>query len=528
MGGEAPRWGDSVVRTKVRGNPILVYERRVHSVGAFLREGRRWHDREFIVQGRRRVTFGDHETAVRRAASLFAARGIGAGDRVAIFAANSPEWPIAFFGALELGAIAVPCNGWWSESEVAHACQLVSPALIVADVRRSGRLPARSQVLPVDELRGAVESHSSYPSPPEPAIDENQPAVILFTSGTTGFPKGATLSHRSIIANVHSLLVVSRRLPHQLADDHPVSVTLTSLPLFHIGAIQLLLLPFVTGAKLVFPEGKFDAGEALRLIEVERVNVWGAVPTMVERVLAHPDLAARDVSSVRTVILGGSPVSTNLLERVSAGFPNATRGVGQVYGLSEAGGVLSTGVAKELTTHKGSAGRIVPVAEIRIDEPDAQGIGEILARSPAVMDGYWGQAGDPILGADGWLRTGDLGRVDDDGFLYVTGRKKDMIIRGGENIAPAHIEACLLEHPDVREAAVVGLPHRELGEEVGAIVSLAPGARTIAGDLEAFLRPKLAHFEVPARWWLRDDDLPKNESGKLLKYQLREEWASRS
>ncbi|HYB83093.1 MAG TPA: class I adenylate-forming enzyme family protein [Mycobacterium sp.] len=522
---DAPRWGTTVVRSTVRSRPTLVYEHRPRAVGAFLCESRRWHDREFIVHGSRRVTFGDHQAAVRRAAAELAARGVKQGDRVAIFAANCPEWPIAFFGALELGTIAVPCNGWWSEPEVAHACVLTSPTLIVADAERTDRLPARSPVILIDDLRAAAEGRSQRPNSPLPKIDEDQPAVILFTSGTTGMPKGATLSHRSIIANVHSLLLMTRRLPHQLPDDHPVSVTLTSLPLFHIGAIQLLLLQYVTGSKLVFPEGKFDAGEVLRLIEAEHVNVWGAVPTMVERVLTLPELATRDVSSVRTVGLGGSVVSPSLLERAAAAFPNAVRGASQVYGLSEAGGVLASGAPKDLATHAGSVGRVVPVAEIRIDDPNPDGIGEILARSPAVMDGYWGQPEDSMFTADGWLRTGDLGWVDDDGFLYITGRKKDLIIRGGENIAPAHIESCLLEHPDVREAAVVGLPHPDLGEEVGALVSLVVGSSTTSEHLEAFLRPKLARFELPTRWWLRDD-LPKNDAGKVIKFGLREDWIS--
>ena len=258
---DQPRWGSSVVRTTVRGRPTLVYEDRVRSVGEFLTESRRWSDREFIVHGARRVTFAEHEAAVRHASAEFAARGVGEGDRVAIFAANSPEWPVAFFAALELGAIVVPCNGWWSESEVAHACAITSPTLIVADSRRAARLPAGSPIMLVEDLSTALESGSAHPSPPVPVIDEDQPAVILFTSGTTGMPKGATLSHRSIIANVHNLLVVTQRLPHQLPDDHPASVTLTSLPLFHIGAIQLLLVPLVTGSRLVFPDGRFDAGE---------------------------------------------------------------------------------------------------------------------------------------------------------------------------------------------------------------------------------------------------------------------------
>jgi long-chain acyl-CoA synthetase len=475
------------------------------------------------------MTFFDHEAAVGRVTAHLAGLGIGVGDRVAILAANCPEWVVTFFATLELGAIAVPCNGWWSEEEVAHACTIAGPAVIVADAPRADRLPVGSRVVLMDDLRRSANGDGPTEGVPDAAIaeDEDRPAVILFTSGTTGFAKGVTLSHRAVVANVQNLLVVSRRLPHQLLDDHPASVTLTGLPFFHIGAIQMLLRPFMSGARLVFPEGKFDAGEVLRLMETERVNSWAAVPTMVERVLAHPDLATRDVTSVRGIVLGGAPVSTELLERLSEAFPNAARGVGQVYGLSEAGGVISSGVAKDLANHRGSSGRVVPVAEVQIADPDDQGVGEILARSPAVMDGYWGDAEDPVLTPEGWLRTGDLGWIDDEGFLYVTGRKKDMIIRGGENIAPSRIESCLLECPGVREAAIVGLAHRELGEEVGAIVVLEASVKTSAEDLEAFVRPNLAHFEVPARWWLRSDELPKNDAGKILKYRLREEWAAR-
>ncbi|MEU9272985.1 class I adenylate-forming enzyme family protein [Streptomyces sp. NPDC048251] len=529
MADDPARWGDTVVRSTVRGRPTLVYEHRPRSVCAFLRESRRWHDREFIVHGSRRVTFADHESAVRRTAAAFAARGVGAGDRVAIFAANCPEWPVAFFAALELGAIAVPCNGWWSAPQVAHACELTGPRLIVADDRRADRLPAGSPVVLVDELRGVAGGGGDelLPGVPVGDEDEERPAVVLFTSGTTGLPKGVTLSHRAVVANVQSLLVLSRRLPRQLADDQPVTVTLTGLPLFHIGAIQLMLQPFVTGAKLVFPDGRFDAGEVLRLIETERVNVWGAVPTMVERVLAHPDLSVRDVSSVRTVGLGGSTVSPHLLERIPVAFPNAVRGTSQVYGLSEAGGVLATSPSKKLVTHKGAVGCAVPVAELRIDEPDAAGIGEIVARSPAVMDGYWSEPDDSVFTPDGWLRSGDLGWLDADGYLYVTGRKKDLVVRGGENIAPAHIESCLLKHPAVREAAVVGLPHRVFGEEVGAIVSLLPGADPSEEDLAGFLRPDLAPFEMPTRWWLCHDDLPKGDTGKIVKYELLNAWVAK-
>ncbi len=527
MNSKEPRWGDSVVRSTVRGHPCLVYDHRVHSLGAVLRESRRWRDRTFVVHGSRHLNFGTHEAAVRRAADLMASRGVGRRTRVALLSANCPEWSVAFFATLELNGIVVPLNTWWSKREVEHACQLVEPALVVADAHHGARLPSGLEVVSIDELRELVDRipqdrHELAEAPDD--AHEDDPAIILFTSGTTGFPKGATLSHRSLIANLQSLLVISHRLPHQLTDDHRPSVTLTNLPLFHIGAIQLLLLPFVVGAQLVFPEGKFDPGEVLRLIEAERVTTWSAVPTMVERVLAHPDLHTRDLSSLRTVVMGGASVPHGLLERVARAFPSASARVGQSYGLSEAGGVLSTGVGDDLYRRPGCVGRVVPVAEIRIDQPDETGIGEIWARSPAVMEGYWGSPDDPILDADGWLRTGDLGWIDDHGFLYVTGRAKDLIIRGGENIAPAHVEANLLEHPDVDEVAVVGLPHADLGEEVGAIVCLHPAAKATAEDLEAFLRPRLAHFELPTQWWIRFEELPKTPTGKVVKHQLRTEW----
>jgi long-chain acyl-CoA synthetase len=515
----------------VRGHPCLVYEQRVRSVGAILAEARRWRDREFIIHGRRRITFAGHGAAVSAAAARMTERGVRAGDRVALFAGNCPEWSVAFFAVLQLGAIAVPFNRWWSPHEVAHAFDLTTPVLVVADTERAERLADRVSVLFVEQLSAGLEDGTADPGASlEPTLgdeDEDRPAVILFTAGTTGFPKGATLSHRSLVANVQSLLVVSRRLPHQLGDQHPASVTLVSLPLFHIGAVQLLLVPLVAGGKLIFPEGKFDPGEVLRLVEDEGVTMWSAVPTMAERVLVHPDLRKRDVSPLRTIVLGGASVPSGLLDRVGLAFPNAGRRVGQSYGLTEAGGVLATGVAKDLADRRGSSGRFVPVAEIRIDQPDDAGVGEIWARSPAVMDGYWALPDDPVLSRDGWLHTGDLGRVDDDGFLYITGRVKDTIIRGGENIAAAHVEARLVEHPDVREVAVVGLPHPDLGEEVGAVVTLASEANTTGAALEAFARPALAHFEIPSQWWLRHDELPKTDSGKIVKHQLRAEWIAR-
>ncbi|HTK63685.1 MAG TPA: class I adenylate-forming enzyme family protein [Pseudonocardia sp.] len=522
--------GAEVVEGLVHGHPCRMYEVRPSTVTELTHEGRRWADRVFIVHGERRVTYARHELAVGLAGRLLQRHGVGTGDRVAIFASNSAEWSVAFFAALRIGAVAVPCNGWWSADEVAHACREVSPTVIVTDERSRDRVPEGVPQLALEEVTACLDAEPGQGDPVADLVtSEDQLGVILFTSGTTGAPRGVALSHRALIANVQNFLVVSRKLPHQVPDDNPPSVTLASLPLFHIGAIQLLMVPFVHGSRIVFSHGRFDPVEVLRLVEDEGITMWSAVPTMVRRVLDHEALATASTTSLRTIVLGGAPVAQDLLRRIAESIPTAKRGTGQAYGLSEAGGVVSTAVAAGLKDHPGSSGRLMPVAEVRIADPDANGTGEILVRSPAVMEGYWGVEGgdgDETVTEDRWLHTGDLGYVDEDGYLYVRGRLKDLIIRGGENIAPGHIESRLLAHPCVAEAAVIGVPNADLGEEVAAVLVLA--GQVTPAELAEFCRETLGGFEVPSRWWIRTEPLPKNDSGKILKRDLLDEWGKRS
>ncbi len=526
------RWSAEVVPGVVNGHPCRLYASRPASLSEVVAHSRRWADRDYLVQGARRLTFAQHERAVLAIAEQLRELGVRPGDRVAVFAANTPEWVAVFFGVIELGAVVVPFNGWWSVAEVSAACASTDPSLVLVDERRRERVPPGVRTMPLEDFAPAFNAGPLTESAGltsrfdrDEQVDENDPAMILFTSGTTGLPKGAVLSHRALVANLQNLLVVSRRLPDETSEPSS-SVTLVGLPLFHIGAIQLILVPVVTGGRVVFTEGRFDPEVVLATIERERITMISAVPTMMERMLARAadgDAAGRDLGSMRTVVLGGSPVSTDLLARVGGLFPNATRGIGQLYGATECGGMISTGVAAQIAAHPGSSGQLGPVVEAKVDgalEPGGEG--ELLVRSPACMDGYWGLPDDPTLDADGWVHTGDVGHVDDEGFVYVTGRLKEVIIRGGENIAAPLVEARLRRHPGVAEAAVLGLPHAELGEEVGAVI--VPKGPLDLHEVEAFLREGLAAFAIPTRWWLRDEVLPTNDSGKVLKHALLASW----
>lgn len=296
-----------------------------------------------------------------------------------------------------------------------------------------------------------------------------------------------------------------------------------TVPLFHLSGIQISFSTLLSGGALIFLEGRFTPEKVLSLIQQERVRVWGGIPTMVSRVVEFEHFADYDTSSVKSIPMGGAAVSPELRAKIQAAFPLIKKRVNSLYGLTEAGGVLAAASGAELQGRPGCVGRPLPVVEIRIDKADLHGVGEICARTPSAASRYWGEEAS-IADKDGWIRTGDLGRLDEENRLYVVGRSKDIIIRGGENIASAHVERCLSTHPDVLEVAVVALPHDDLGEEVAAAVVLRPGATIRPEDLSAHAGTTLGRFEIPSRWWLRFDALPTNASGKILKRELVEQW----
>jgi long-chain acyl-CoA synthetase len=514
-------WGDTIVRSESGGIPFLTYEPRRHRVPELLLDAARWGSRTHLIQGERELSFDDCLRAVATVAAFLRERGVHAGDRLLILAANSPEWVISLWAGLSIGAIVAPGNGWWSEEEVAHAIALVEPKLVIGDSKRLAKLPKGVAAVDVEALRGLVDEPGGAELELFTDGDESDPALIVFTAGTTGLPKGATLAHRSWIATLHQTLAVSRRLPHALSEDSPGFVSLLTGPLFHIGGLHALGLALASCGTLVFLEGRFDPAQVLEVIEKHRVEVWGAIPTMTIRVLEHPSLLQRDVSSLRSVPLGGAPVSPELLERIQLAFPNAKRRVTNVYGLTECSGTVAAASGRVIAEHPGTTGEALPLVELKILNPDSEGVGELLARTPGQMLGYWNEPPDPtVIDGDGFVHTGDLGKLVD-GRLYITGRSKDIVIRGGENIAAPHVEAVLHEHPDVADVAVVGLPHADLGEEVAAAIRLRPGAVASIETLTEYAKQRMASFEVPSSWWLTDEELPMTDAGKADKKRLR-------
>lgn len=515
-------WGTEIVR-RTDGIPFLVYEPRRTNAADLLDDVRHWGDRVHLVRGEQRVTYAELLDKLPRTAAVLADHGVRPGDRVMLLAFNSVEWIVGFWATFAARAVVVLANAWWSEAELSHALGVVDVSLVLADPRSAKLVPAGTPVLELEDMAVQAEGHAPLGPPPVRA-GEDDPAMILFTSGTTGLPKGAVLPHRSVIGLQHMLLHVTRQLPQNLTDDSPREVSLQTGPLFHIGGVQALVRQLLLGGTLVFPEGRFDPAEVLDLMEQEKVDRWGGVPTMVNRVLNDPSIEGRDLSSVRAISLGGAPVPPELVTRIKTRFPNVERGVSQVYGLSEAGGTITAASGRDLVERPGTAGRALPLVELRIDKPDEKGTGEVVARAPIQMLGYWGQPSDTTIDADGWLRTGDLGHLDTDGYLFITGRVKDLIIRGGENIAAPHVENVLLRHPEVRDVAVCGRPDPDLGEIVAAAVVLDPASTVTVNDLRSFAAEHLAYFEVPTSWWLRTEPLPSNDVGKVQKRQLQATW----
>ncbi len=520
----------------VLGAPVEVYKQRPKRVFDLLRtSAARWPQREFVVAGERTVTFAEAVDLALRVAQRWATdHGVVAGDRVAIASANSLEYVIAFWASAALGSIYVGLNGWWTGAELRHGIELTTPKIVFADARRVERLAGeRLTDVPVHALENLLGDLGAEACTPG-AIDEDDPLLVLFTSGTTGRPKGAIVTHHNAIhyaQTVQAAGAVGAALAGIAADpDPPQSSSLLVAPLFHVSGVVPLVMNAANGARTVLsPPGRWDETVHLELTEKYRITSWGGVPTQLFRLLEHPDFDRYDLSSLRLIGGGGATFPPELIRLVHTKLPGVMFSIG--YGMSETMGMGATIGGPFYLEHPDSIGtaQVTAKIEVRGDDgsvlPEGE-VGEICLRHGAVFRGYWNnpEATAACLDEQRWYRSGDFGRVDN-GLLYMESRRRDLIIRGGENIYPIEIENRLIEHPQVAEVAVIGVPHRVLGQEVLAVVVPHPGPPPDPAELRAFVAERLAAFKVPAHIVLRDA-LPYTESAKVMKHVLEQEYPS--
>ena len=511
-----------------------VFAQRPRCLGAVLDEAaERFGDRSCHVFPGEQFSFTSlRDRAVALASALAGEYGIGKGDRVAIAAANSPEYLLTLCACAKLGAISVGLNGWWTGPEMQHGIALTEPRLIVSDAPRLERLSANltAPVLSFEDGFAALPTDASARLR-EPHMDENDPYAIVFTSGTTGRAKGATLSHRSQIhLGLASLLGASVNAaihPPVAAGDSVVPCSIMVGPLFHVSGLNPFWLTAMTGAKVVHPPpGRWREDVYLDLTEQHRVTSWSPlVPTQLWRLLRWPELDRYDLRSVRGIAGGGTIWPPELLRALEARLPWIRPGIALGYGSTETNGLGTILRQPDSFEHPDSVGRASPGVEVEVRDPvtgEARGeneVGEIHLRTGSLFLGYWNDV-DATCGAvdaERWYATGDLGRVTA-GFLHLAGRCRELIIRAGENIYPVEIENRLLEHPLVAEVAVVGVEHPTLGQEVKAFVVRADASLT-AADIRRWAGDALASFKVPAHIEFRDA-LPYNATGKIMKQQL--------
>jgi len=535
----APGAPFEVVVDDVRGARLPVFARRQRSLREMLESSTRHGDAGYFTLGDHTLTFADNLAQSASVAKALTDRyGIRKGDRVAIFAANRPDYAVLFWAAVSAGAIVTAYNGWWTVDEVRHATDLTQPAIVFGDDRRLERVASVDLGAPIVEFGPAFDALAdAYPNAalPDGPIAEDDPAVILFTSGTTGRAKGAVVSHRGLVGfvqvNFCNGAVKARALQLQGAPPPPApvgpTVTLLTSPMFHVsGLFAGVILGLASGMRLVLREGRFDEEDVLRIIERERITSWAPVGGLGMRVIDHPSFAAYDTSSVRMISFGGGPTSPASRAKIQRAFPSIGNNMANGYGSSETVAAVSSNSGAEYEAMPESAGRTNPTCEVQIwderDQPVPDGLeGEVHVRSAYNMLGYWNDdaATARVLKSGGWLATGDIGRLDN-GMLTINSRARDMIIRGGENIYPIELERRLDAHVAVAESAVVGVDHDVLGQEVKAIVVPIAGAPLDVDDLARWVGETLAPYKVPTLWELRSAALPRNASGKVLKTVL--------
>lgn len=529
-----------LVEEVVSGAPLKVFAHRHRNLRELLTSAaQQFGEQPYLVFPGRTLTYASMVPTVAGVARQLQDRyGVDRGDRVALASASCAEYVITMWAAFSLGAVVVALNGWWTGAEMSHALELTSPLVVLGDRRRLERLEGRDagpvRIAVFED--GAVDLNPASDAPlPEVPVDEDEPCLMLFTSGTTGRSKAAVLSHRNNIHFGQALLLGGaemsiRAIGQGQAPAAPAQpgCVISSMPLFHTSGLSgQLIAGMFTGMTTVFPEpGKWREDVHLELTQKHQATMWSVVPTQLWRLLEWPELDRYDLSSLQRVAGGGSVWPPELLRALEKKLPDVQRTVG--YGMTETTSCGTSLKSAATFDHPDSIGQAGPTVEIQIRDPfdnhvlvEGQ-VGEICLRSAGTFLGYWNdpEATRAALESDGWYHTGDHGFIRD-GFVYLGGRRTDLIIRGGENIYPVEIENRLIEHPDIVEAAVVGAPHPTLGEETHAFVVLRAGSAVGEEDVRSWVAAELAAFKVPSKVEFVPA-MPHNAAGKVMKHLLRQ------
>ena len=541
-----------LVQLDIRGVKTRAWRHAPAHLGKIFAATAGYGNAEYLVLGHERLTYAEHFGQVCRFAQVLAKRyGVTKGDRVAIAMRNLPEWSVAFWAAISLGAVAVPLNAWLTGRELAFCLNDSGARVAVVDGKRASALAFHADTLDLrgiiitrgegsrdidgsaawDDLLVAVADNTQLANTPMSPEDD---ATIFYTSGTTGEPKGVLGSHRNICSNIMTVTFRAAMsqlrkgaIPHALGGKKPTTTILAATPFFHVTGCHSTLAPALfNGAKIVIMR-KWNPEKALGEIERERITKFVGVPGMALQLAESPKISDYDTSSLIGIGFGGAPSPSRLQQRLAQYFPQATVEVG--YGLTEVSSVATYISGKDYEAKPTSVGHVIPTGDIKIiDDKGASlvagEVGEICLNGPNVTKGYWRNRKSSAETFDsGWIRTGDIGMLDADGFLYVLDRAKDMLLRGGENIYCVEIENALYGHPAVIEAAVIGRPHDILGQEVVAVVQTIAETRPSETDLIEYCRERLAPFKVPVQIDIRNVPLPSSASGKIVKKQLQRE-----
>jgi long-chain acyl-CoA synthetase len=551
-----PGMPTEIAEETIGGVPTKVWKNLPPTLRDVVTAARAHGEKIFLVYEDERVSFEAFHRAVAVLAAELAGDGVGKGDRVAVIMRNIPEWVVAFYAAASLGAVVTPLNAWWTGPELQYGLTDSGTKVVLMDRERYERMTehlpncpdlvrvyvtrerdeiAHPLVKRMEAVLGAPNAWKDLPDRPLPTVEvaPDDDATIFYTSGTTGKPKGALGTQRGVNSNIMAAVCGAARSflrrgePPPTPDPNVQRASLISVPFFHVtGCFAVLNPSLFGGAKLVMMR-KWEAIRAFELIERERVNMAGGVPTIAWQLIEHPARKNYDLSSLESVAYGGAPSAPELVRKLKEVFPNSVPGQG--WGMTETCATVTGNGAEDYIHRPESCGVAVPVSKLEIrDAADGKTVlpvgvvGELWCNGPQMMKGYWNkpEATAQTL-VDGWVRTGDLARLDEEGFCYIIDRAKDMLIRGGENIYCIEVENVLYDHPAVMDAALVGIPHRTLGEEPAAVVTLKPGAHATEDELRAHVAERLAAFKVPVAVKFWPEVLPRNPNGKILKNELK-------